>query len=359
MAAHRSDGALDSVSALPAPTSARPAPTSARPAPTSARPAPTSARPAPTSTSSTRIIYASHAPLVPKNDPCRMQCIFDTTVSLTSCREGWNICGCLPADTVNIEIVVDTCLGTKCNNTGPPYIDEIFRSIKRFCASELGVTGIVTDEDPVGDSIEHSAANAATKDPSTSLPNNIPTQTDTLTAESNSTNHFPFSRELPGATIAGVVLCVIAVLILCAILYLFRGRIPNIMSHLRNRGGRLGRSAKSREKRGLSLISKGVDYTETTSSSTPDVTTPNLKPSAARQQPVTAVRSLEIPTGVAELPGSSSFAQELHATTRLIELPSPTIFPPDEKIPYDGEPERKASLSPFDDVCPPYPGTRD
>ncbi|RCI14508.1 hypothetical protein L249_7012 [Ophiocordyceps polyrhachis-furcata BCC 54312] len=308
-------------------------------------------------------------PVMPE-DHCRKNCILDVSLSHTMCRSVWLLCSCYGPDTTSIEQSVSACMNSKCNHTGPPSASDIFGAIKTFCFAEV-------TETTASNMAKHPADNRTPLRNSLPTPNiatdnhnsrsrsddsltptidfdSIPTPSDGVTAESNSTNPFPFSRELPGATVAGVVLCVVAVLILCAILCFFRGTIPNSMSNLRRRGGRLRRSAqeKSRARRGVSLILTGDDYAESPSSSTAEIATPSREPNHA-------VPRLEIPAGIAELPGCNSFAQELQATDRIIELPSPTIFPPDEKIPFDGEHERKASLSPFDDVCPPYPGTRD
>ncbi|RDA96005.1 hypothetical protein CP533_5956 [Ophiocordyceps camponoti-saundersi (nom. inval.)] len=343
------------------------------------------------------VVYSDFVP----DDECSRNCLVNETSRITKCPPVSHYCHCFPEDTTEIERAVSKCLIDSCGKKpDSPTGQDIFRGINTYCAAKIGApTGRVAN--PV-DGKNSTTSKSATPtdagprietDPEPSSSNKRPSRADTdrsaetdsittgtertitathfatqtptpSTTKSTLTNPSPPFRELPGATIAGIVLCIIALLILCIILCFLRDRIQIIVARLRNRRRRVSSfvGEKSKGIRGVPLISTDADCMQSPGFSTPDILSPEQGPDIAKQQAKTVnqqARTLQIPTGIAELPGSTSFAQELHSTVRIIELPSPTIFPPDEKIPYDGEPGRQASLSPFEDVCPPYPGTRD
>ncbi|PFH58528.1 hypothetical protein XA68_13571 [Ophiocordyceps unilateralis] len=320
---------------------------------------------------------------------CLRNCLYDAVLAYTNCRLDDDSCQCLPHHSGKIQGNSRVCMLERCG--GPTYPDEFFSILDQGCSSVLkgltptalgwglalqsldnyrGIPASTTSTQPVllpnqmlaaAATIETTSrpsempATAATiETTSTSWPSQIPAAADTVEATSGP-SEMPAATatieptslpsRIPGAsseppslspskmeaiTIAGIVLCTTGALILAIIICFYRAQLASLAGfHKLGKGRRRSSATVINEKR-------------VPSGSSPE-----------RQLDISPYPH-PVQGAVAELPGSFSFAQELHSPRVNVELPSPTIFPPDEKMPFDEEPEHPENM---EESCPPYSPT--
>ncbi|PHH76099.1 hypothetical protein CDD80_1829 [Ophiocordyceps camponoti-rufipedis] len=265
-------------------------------------------------------------------------------------------CQCQPNNLERIKDKSRDCM----DQCGLPVTTKEFHDkVDNGCSSALkGIhpTGILGWGEPLPHAANHvGAPNGSTVTGSTD--SNLPS------AESSTFSHVHDSPVNATAGIVAIVFFVLATIIIGATLFLLRHRVANLgfFHRWRRNGDEAAAAAVVVEKRtSLSVSTSVVELS-------PDRDSPVRELDVVSRIPLRALpgydayslqqypNALRInPDAIAELPGSSTFAQELQSRISFsFEMPSPTRLFPDNKFPFDDESETEDVSSP-EESCPPY-----